>query len=95
MKLPSLLFLAIIAAGPLVQAVDTGKTIPQVLQSLVDSQIAPGVVALVANKEGVVSLEKAGYASLTNKTPIRDDAIFWIASMSKSLTGAALMMLVD
>jgi len=38
---------------------------------------------------------EAGFASLANKTPIRDDAIFWIASMSKSLTGTALMMLVD
>ena len=66
-----------------------------VLQSFVDKKIAPGVVALVANKDRVLALDKAGYASLANKTPIRDDAVFWIASMSKSLTGTALMMLVD
>jgi CubicO group peptidase (beta-lactamase class C family) len=71
------------------------KTIASVLQSFVDKHIAPGVVALVANKEGVLALEKAGYASLADKTPIRDDAVFWIASMSKSLTATALMMLVD
>ena len=40
-------------------------------------------------------METAGYASLAKKTPMREDAVFWIASMSKSLTGAALMMLVD
>lgn len=66
-----------------------------VLQSFVDKHIAPGVVGLVLNRDGVVSLETAGYASLANKTPIREDSLFWIASMSKTLTGAALMLLVD
>ncbi len=66
-----------------------------VLQSLVDKHIAPGVVALVASKDKVLDLEAAGYASLANKTPMRKDAVFWIASMSKSLTGATLMMLID
>ena len=65
------------------------------LQSLVDKHIAPGVVAMVASKEKVLGLQTAGYASLANKTPMREDAVFWIASMSKSLTGTALMMLVD
>jgi CubicO group peptidase (beta-lactamase class C family) len=53
------------------------------------------VVALVANRDRVLTLETAGFSSLESKTPIRDDALFWIASMSKSLTGAALMILVD
>ncbi len=50
---------------------------------------------LVANQERVLDLEAAGYASLSALTPMRPDALFWIASMSKSFTGAALMMLVD
>lgn len=66
-----------------------------VLQSILDKHIAPGVVVMVANKDKVLDLEAAGYASLANQTPMRKDAVFWIASMSKSLTGAALMMLVD
>ncbi|RDJ93692.1 class A beta-lactamase-related serine hydrolase, partial [Lacticaseibacillus rhamnosus] len=69
--------------------------IAPVLQSFVDKHIASGVVALVANKDGFLALEKAGYANLADKTPMRDDALFLIASMSKSLTGTALMMLVD
>ena len=66
-----------------------------ILQSLVDKHIAAGVVTLVANKEKVLDVEAAGYASIATKTPMRKDSVFWIASMSKSLTGAALMMLVD
>lgn len=76
-------------------AADSPSAIAPVLQSLVNDQIVPGVVTLVANRDGVVAFDKAGYSSLAKKTPMRDDCLFWIASMSKSLTGTALMMLVD
>lgn len=76
-----------------------GETNPSpikaVAQSLVDKHIAPGVVTLVTGKDKVLDIQTAGYASLAGKTPMREDAVFWIASMSKSLTGTALMMLVD
>ena len=94
MKLRTLLCLLVLGIASL-RAADAPSSIAAVLQSFVEQHIAPGVVALVADKDGVRALEKAGFASLTNKTPIREDAIFWIASMSKSLTGTALMMLVD
>jgi len=92
---PILIAFALASPAFLTRAADPADPIAPVLQSFVDKHIAPGVVALVANKDGVLALEKAGYASLADKTPMRDDATFWIASMSKSLTGAALMMLVD
>lgn len=88
------LFLLFLALASLSHGESTSLLQP-VLQSFVDKHIAPGVVVLVANKEKVLDLESAGYASLANKTPMRKDAVFWIASMSKSLTGTALMMLVD
>jgi len=88
--LPVLIGLALFARGA-----DSADPIAPALQSFVDKHIAAGVVALVENRDGVLALEKAGYASLADKTPIRDDALFWIASMSKSLTGAGLMILVD
>jgi CubicO group peptidase (beta-lactamase class C family) len=87
---PSLLIFASLSYGE-----TSSSPIKTVLQSLVDKHIAPGVVTLVAGKDKVLDLEAAGYASLAGKTPMRKDAVFWIASMSKSLTGAALMMLVD
>jgi CubicO group peptidase (beta-lactamase class C family) len=66
-----------------------------VLQSLVDHHVVAGVVVLVANREKVLDVEAAGFSSLEKRTPMRTDALFWIASMTKSLTGTALMMLVD
>jgi CubicO group peptidase (beta-lactamase class C family) len=90
-----LLILALLAPSTIVEGADAKATLQSVLQSFVDKHIASGVVALVANKEGVLALETAGYANLADKSPIREDAVFWIASMSTSLTGVALMMLVD
>ena len=87
----------VIGAGPVVGRAQSPAPTPltPVVRSIVDKQIAPGVVVLVANKERVLALETAGYASLAKQTPMRPDAVFWIASMSKSLTGTAVMMLVD
>ncbi len=65
------------------------------LQSAVDKHIVAGAVAFVANKDHVLDLEAAGDSILEPRTPIKTDALFWIASMSKSFTGTALMMLVD
>lgn len=54
-----------------------------------------GAVMVVADKEKIVTIETAGYCDVSAKTPIPADGIFWIASMSKPITGAALMVLVD
>src|SRR4051812_26167313 len=53
------------------------------------------MVVLVADKEKVLDLEAVGVSSVEKKTPMKTDALFWIASMTKSVTGAALMMLLD
>lgn len=89
-----IVFFTFLALASLARGESTSPLQP-VLQSLMDKHIAPGVVALVASKDKVLDFAAAGYASLANKTPMRKDAVFWIASMSKSLTGTALMMLVD
>jgi CubicO group peptidase (beta-lactamase class C family) len=76
-------------------AVDPGKPISSVLQPLVSDHAIAGVVTLVASKDKVLSLEAVGYSDLEEKTPMRPDDLFWIASMSKPMTATALMMLVD
>jgi len=40
-------------------------------------------------------LDEAGYAELENKIPVQTDSIHWIASMTKPVTAACVMMLVD
>jgi CubicO group peptidase (beta-lactamase class C family) len=65
------------------------------LQPFVDDGTTAGVVVLAADKDKVLSLDAVGYADLAAKTPMRPDALFWIASQSKPITATALMMLVD
>lgn len=54
-----------------------------------------GAVMLVANREKTLTIETAGYSDVAAKTPIKDTDLFWIASMSKPVTGTALMVVVD
>jgi CubicO group peptidase (beta-lactamase class C family) len=54
-----------------------------------------GAVTLVADKDKILCLEAVGYADLAAKQPMRTDCLFWIASQSKPITAAALMILVD
>lgn len=69
--------------------------IATVLQPFVDSHSLAGAVTLVASKDKVLSLEAVGYADVSAKKPMMADSLFWIASMSKPITGTALMLLVD
>src|SRR5207248_569307 len=66
-----------------------------VLKPFVEKNSLAGAVVLVASPDKVLSLEAVGSADRTAKTPMRTDNMFWIASMSKPITAAGLMILVD
>lgn len=63
-------------------------------KAIADKEIA-GSVTLVAGKEGVIFSSTNGFSDLEKKTPMAKDAMFWIASMSKPVTGTAVMMMQD
>jgi CubicO group peptidase (beta-lactamase class C family) len=65
------------------------------LQPFVDHGNLAGAVTLVATKDKVLTVDAVGYMDVAAKTPMRPDALFWIASMNKPITATALMMLVD
>jgi CubicO group peptidase (beta-lactamase class C family) len=95
MKLRSLLFLLCLGLASLARAADAPSVIAPVMQTLVDQRVVAGAVTIVVDKDAVLALDSVGYASLRTQEPMRPDSLFWIASMTKSLTGTALMMLVD
>lgn len=74
-------------------AADQGIT--AALQPYIDDHTLAGAVTLVASPDRVLSIETVGYMDIAAKKPMRPDALFWIASQSKAMTAAALMMLVD
>lgn len=65
------------------------------LQPFVDRHELAGAVALVADKNRILSLETVGFADIAEGEPMAPDTMFWIASQSKAMTAVALLMLVD
>jgi hexosaminidase len=88
-------FVVLGSLGKLVDAVKEGDPIALYLQPLVDNHTIAGAVTLVADKNGTVYRKAAGYRDLGAKAAMPENALFWIASVSKPLTAIALMMLVD
>ena len=65
------------------------------VQPFVDRHELAGAVMLVGDGQRVLTAEAVGWADIAAKRPMRTDSMFWIASQSKPITAAALMMLVD
>jgi len=83
------------APGAEAAAPDAAKGIAAALQPFVDNHVVSGAVAMAATKDKVVGPVAVGESDVAGKRPMRADDLFWIASMSKPMTAAALMMLVD
>jgi len=67
----------------------------QFLSQAIDGGAAPGVVALAADLDGVIYSGAFGRTAPAADTPMRLDSVFRIASMTKAITAAAAMQLVE
>jgi CubicO group peptidase (beta-lactamase class C family) len=65
------------------------------MKELIDSGRLAGAVTMVARHGKVVEFEAAGKRDLASNSPMQKDSIFRIYSMSKPITGVAMMMLFD
>jgi CubicO group peptidase (beta-lactamase class C family) len=70
-------------------------SITAALQPFVDSHSLARAVTLVSSKDKVLTVDVVGFADIAAKKPMTPDSLFWIASMSKPITGTAVMILVD
>lgn len=90
---PFPLFLAALA-GSLAAA----PVLPGVGAAL-DAKIAEreiaGAVTMVFTADRVLHRQATGLADLASAKPMPEDALFWIASMTKPVTGAAILILQD
>jgi CubicO group peptidase (beta-lactamase class C family) len=64
-------------------------------QGAVDKGAIPGVTLLVARDGKQVYLQALGYQDREKSIPMKPDAIFRIASMTKPITSVAVMMLAE
>ncbi|HLZ69620.1 MAG TPA: serine hydrolase domain-containing protein [Dehalococcoidia bacterium] len=73
----------------------TGTTADQALEQAVKAGEVAGVVALAADRGGVIYEGAFGTRTLGQDAPMTPDTVFWIASMTKAITSAAAMQLVE
>jgi CubicO group peptidase (beta-lactamase class C family) len=69
--------------------------IPVRMREFVDAGKTAGIVTLVARHGHVASLDAVGFQDIERKTPMRIDSIFRIMSVTKPVTCAGVMTLVD
>lgn len=73
---------------------DTGA-IDRLLAQSVSSGALPGVVAVVADRDGTLYEGAHGRLSVDGEQPARLDTMFWIASMTKPVVSAAALQLIE
>jgi CubicO group peptidase (beta-lactamase class C family) len=71
------------------------QRINETVQRYIDAGQITGAVTVVSRKGRVVHFEAQGLMDVESKTPMRRDAIFRMASMSKPVTGVAILMLME
>jgi CubicO group peptidase (beta-lactamase class C family) len=69
--------------------------IDQVLRRMSDAKEIPGVVAMAATSKEVIYQGAFGKRDLSKDEAMTPDSVFWIASMTKAITAAAGMQLVE
>src|SRR6202051_1237385 len=69
--------------------------IDQVLRQKCDAKKIPGVVAMAADSKEVIYQGAYGKRDLSKDDAMTPDSVFWIASMTKAITAAAAVRLVE
>ena len=96
MKFPLHPFAPLLAA--LAGSLAAAPVLPGVGDAL-DAKIAEreiaGAVTMVFTADRVLHRQATGLADLASAKPMPEDALFWIASMTKPVTGAAILILQD
>src|SRR5687767_8492517 len=76
-------------AEPKLPGIDTA------MEAMIAKNEIAGAVTAVVTRDKVLHLETTGFADVAAKRPMMPDTLFWIASMTKPVTGVAILMLQD
>jgi len=71
------------------------QRINQMIQRYIDAGEITGAITMVSRRGKVAHFESQGQMDLEKTTPMRKDAVFRIASMSKPITAVAILMLME
>ena len=96
MKLLSTAFLMVaMLANFCVAQSSMHERIEQKMKQFVDQKEIAGAVTIVASRDAILDTSVVGQSSIEDSKPMQADSLFWIASMTKPITGVAVMMLVE
>ena len=70
------------------------SSVKSLLQKCIDRGY-PGIAVLIQSADGRIRSAAAGYSDLENRTPMRVEDAFHIASINKTFTAVAVLRLVD
>jgi CubicO group peptidase (beta-lactamase class C family) len=76
-------------------AADRLERLHQGMKGFVDRKEVGGIVTLIARDGKTVDLHAVGFQDVEKSVPMKTDAIFRIASMTKPVTSVAIMMLFE
>ena len=78
------------------RAFDPAKlaTVRSTLQAFVDGGELAGIVTLTSRAGEIVQSDALGWSDIETGAPMRPDSLFRIASMTKPVTGVAILMLI-
>ncbi len=71
------------------------QSLKEQLKPFVDSNLLAGAVMMIGTTNAVLTTETIGFADIAGQKPMKADTAFWIASQTKAMTCAAMMILVD
>ena len=71
------------------------ERLPAAMQRYIDANQLAGTVTLIARDGKVVHFESRGWRDKDSDTPMSEDTIFFIMSMTKPIVSTALMMLYE
>jgi CubicO group peptidase (beta-lactamase class C family) len=87
-------FIVLFAASTLVAAPKL-QGIGSAMEEMIAKNEIVGAVTAVVTKDKVLHLEATGMADVAAKKAMSPDTVFWVASMTKPVTGVAVLMLQD
>ena len=95
MKKTGIFCILLLLSAFAVLAQPSSKAVHKALSPFVEQRQIGGVVAVVADRDKIISMDCLGYADIENNRKMSGESLFWIASQSKPICATALMMLVD
>ena len=97
--LPTLIFLFLSFTAPLIAEDGLENRPPSKLESVFQTAVSNGQLLgaqiEIGNADGPVTSKSFGYLSAKKKTPVNDETMFLVASVTKPLVAASVMRLVD